>query len=283
MDFIKTIDLIKKYHIQTKKKYGQNFLIDENIINKIIDSSSIDKDTGVIEIGPGLGSLTNILINKAKKVLCYEIDTNLVDILNKEYKKDNLIIINTDFLKVDLKNDINNYLKDCKKIIVIGNLPYYITTPILMKLFEIEEIKEYTLMMQKEVALRILAKPNTKEYSSLSIITQIKSEINKVLNVSKNVFIPKPEVESIVLNFKINPDRYNISNLDEFEVFLRNSFSQKRKTLLNNLYTSYNINKEELIKFLNLNNYNINIRAEEISINDFINLFNKFKGTYTNY
>ena len=283
MDFIKTIDLIKKYHIQTKKKYWQNFLIDENIINKIIDSSSIDKDTGVIEIGPGLGSLTNILINKAKKVLCYEIDTNLVDILNKEYKKDNLIIINTDFLKVDLKNDINNYLKDCKKIIVIGNLPYYITTPILMKLFEIEEIKEYTLMMQKEVALRILAKPNTKEYSSLSIITQIKSEINKVLNVSKNVFIPKPEVESIVLNFKINPDRYNISNLDEFEVFLRNSFSQKRKTLLNNLYTSYNINKEELIKFLNLNNYNINIRAEEISINDFINLFNKFKGTYTNY
>lgn len=283
MDFIKTIDLIKKYHIQTKKKYGQNFLIDENIINKIIDSSSIDKDTGVIEIGPGLGSLTNILINKAKKVLCYEIDTNLVDILNKEYKKDNLIIINTDFLKVDLKNDINNYLKDCKKIIVIGNLPYYITTPILMKLFEIEEIKEYTLMMQKEVALRILAKPNTKEYSSLSIITQIKSEINKVLNVSKNVFIPKPEVESIVLNFKINPDRYNISNLDEFEVFLRNSFSQKRKTLLNNLYTSYNINKEELIKFLNLNNYNINIRAEEISINDFINLFNKFNETYTNY
>ncbi len=257
-----------------KKKFGQNFIVDENIINSIIKLSNIDKDTLVIEVGPGAGSLTYKLCEVSKNVLCYEIDDSLKDILSSNLKKyDNVDVIYNDFLKIDVKNDLKKY--NYKKLYLVANLPYYITTPIITKIIDDDiNIDKIVVMVQKEVGDRFAAKPGSKDYSSLSIFLSYYFDIKKILNVSKNVFIPKPNVDSIVVEFNKKNNLIELKNKELFFKLVRDSFTQKRKTLRNNL-KNYNLdNIENTLKKYNMD---LSIRAEAIPIEIFIDISNNYE------
>ena len=263
--------LLEKYGFNFKKMYGQNFIIDENIINNIINKSQVDKDTMVIEIGPGAGSLTYKLSKFAKNVLCYEIDNTLSNILNDVLKdNDNIEIIFGDFLKSNIKNDLQKY--DYKKLYVVANLPYYITTPIIMKIIEDNiNIDKIVVMVQKEVGNRFKAKPGSRDYNSLSVFIDYFFEVNKLIDVSRNVFLPKPNVDSIVIELKKRENKLTIKNEKIFFKLIKDSFKQKRKTIRNNL-KDYDLDKIELV--LKKHNMNLSTRAEQISIEIFIEISN---------
>jgi len=254
-----------------KKNFGQNFIIDENIINSIIKKSEVDKNTLVIEIGPGAGSLTYKLCESAKNVLCYEIDTTLQEILTENLKDyNNYEIIYQDFLKANVIEDIKKY--NYEKLYVVANLPYYITTPIIMKLVEDDiNVDKIVVMVQKEVGNRFKAEPGTKDYSSLSVFLKYYFQVSKLLDVSKNVFIPKPNVDSIVVEFKKKEHLLNVNNKQIFFNLIRDSFKQKRKTLRNNL-KGYDLEKIEEV--LNKHNMDLSIRAEQISLEIFVEISN---------
>lgn len=254
-----------------KKKYGQNFIVDENIINSIIDKSHIDNETLVIEIGPGAGSLTDKLTQKAKYVLCYEIDEKLKPILEKNiFKNNNLEIIFKDFLESNVKEDIKKY--NYEKLYVIANLPYYITTPIIIKLIEDDlNVDKIVVMVQKEVGDRFKATPGSKDYSSLSVFLGYYYNIKKLMDVSRNVFIPKPNVDSIVVEFSKKNSLLYLKDTQTFYKLIRDSFKQKRKTLKNNL-KDYNLIKiEETLKKYN---FDLTVRAEQLPIEVFIDISN---------
>lgn len=263
-------ELLDKHGFSLKKMFGQNFIIDENIINSIINVSDIDSDTLVIEIGPGAGSLTYKLSESAKEVLCYEIDTTLKDVLNETLKDSNNVkIIYNDFLKENVNEELKNH--DYKKLYLVANLPYYITTPIIVKIIEDNiNIDKIVVMVQKEVGDRFKAIPNTKDYGSLSIFLNYYFNVRKVLNISKNVFIPKPNVDSIVVEFT-KKDRIPLKNEKLFFKLIRDSFKQKRKTLRNNL-KGYNL--ELIEEVLKKYNFDLSVRAEQLDINIFIDIAN---------
>lgn len=262
---------MEKYGFNLKKMYGQNFIIDENIINNIINGANIDKDTLVIEIGPGAGSLTYKLGQSAKQVLCYEIDTTLKDLLQENLKDlNNVDIIFKDFLQANVLEDIKNY--DYKKLYVVANLPYYITTPIIIKFIEEEiPVDKIVVMVQKEVGDRFKAKPNSKDYNSLSIYLNYYFDVKKLLDVSKNVFIPKPNVDSIVVEFSKKDKLFELKNSKLFFKLVKDSFNQKRKTLKNNL-REYDLQKIEEV--LNKYNYDLSVRAEQLPIEVFVDISN---------
>ena len=262
-------ETLSKNNFNCKKKFGQNFIVDKNIIDNIIKKSEIDKDTLVIEIGPGAGSLTSELGKFAGNVLAYEIDTSLKDIL-KENILDNTKVIYEDFLKRNVLEDIKKY--EYKKLYVVANLPYYITTPIIVKIIEDNiPVDKMVLMVQKEVGNRFKAKPNSKEYNSLSIFLNYYFDINKILDVSRNVFIPKPNVDSIVVMFTRKEKLY-VKDEKLFFKLIRDSFKQKRKTLRNNLK---NYDLEKIEKVLNNHNMDLSVRAEAIPIEIFIEIANE--------
>ena len=254
-----------------KKKFGQNFIIDENVINNIVDKSKIDKETLVIEIGPGAGSLTYGLATKAKNVLCYEIDTTLKDILNSNLSDfSNVDVIYEDFLKVDVNNELKKY--DYNKLYVVANLPYYITTPIILKLIEDKiPVDKIVVMVQKEVGDRFKAKPGTKDYGSLSIFLKYYFEVNKILDVSRNVFMPKPNVDSIVVEFKKVNSKIDVKNEELFFKIVKESFTQKRKTLRNNL-KGYDL--EKINEVLAKHGYDLSVRADQLTIEVFADIAN---------
>lgn len=252
-----------------KKKYGQNFIIDKNIIYSIINKSDIDKDTLVIEIGPGAGALTTELGKVAKNVIAYEIDTSLKEIL-KDKISDNTKIIYQDFLKANVLEDIKEY--NYQKLYVVANLPYYITTPIIIKLIEERiPVDKIVVMVQKEVGNRFKARPNTKEYNSLSIFLNYYFNVKKIMDVSRNVFNPKPNVDSIVVMFDKKEAKLKLKNEETFFKLIKDSFKQKRKTLKNNL-KDYDLQKVEEI--LKKHNMDLTIRAEAISLEIFVEIAN---------
>ena len=270
-----TKSVVKKYDFKFKKKYGQNFIADENIINSIIKKSNIDKDTLVIEIGPGCGSLTYNLCLNAKNVLCYEIDETLKEVLEDNLKQfDNVDIKFKDFLKCNIKEDIKKY--NYKKLYVVANLPYYITTPILMHLIDENiSIDKIVIMVQKEVGNRFKAQVGSKEYNSLSIYLNYYFDIKKLIDVSRNVFIPIPNVDSIVLEFIKKEKTIYLKDKNTFFKLVKDSFKQKRKTLKNNL-KGYPTEKIEFI----LKKYNLDLsaRAEQVSIDIFAEISNSLRG-----
>lgn len=268
---IKFKEKMEKYNFNLKKMFGQNFIIDENIINNIIKSSDIDKDTLIIEIGPGAGSLTFKLSQYSKNVLCYEIDTTLKELLEDNLQEcKNVDIIFKDFLKANVLDDIKKY--DYKKLYVVANLPYYITTPIIVKFIEDNiPVDKIVVMVQKEVGDRFKAKPNTKEYNSLSIYLNYYFDVKKILDISKNVFIPKPNVDSIVIEFTKKDNKYNLKDEKLFFNLVKDSFTQKRKTIKNNL-KNYNLQKiEEVLKKYN---FDLSARAEQLPIEVFVDIAN---------
>ena len=262
-------ELLNEKKFTFKKKYGQNFIIDENIIKSIVTKANVDKDTLVIEIGPGAGSLTSVLANNAKNVLCYEVDETLNNVLKENLKDyNNVKVIYADFLKVNVLSDIKKY--KYKKLYVVANLPYYITTPIIIKLINDKlPLDKVVVMVQKEVGDRIKAMPGSKEYGSLTVYLNYYFKVKKLLDVSKNVFMPKPKVDSIVLEFTKHNSKKNVNNEQLLFNIIRDSFKQKRKTLRNNL-KEYNLNIIE--KELKKVGFDLSVRAEQLSLDIFIDI-----------
>ncbi len=275
----RTSEIIKHHQFSFKKSLGQNFLIDVNILRKIIAFTGINKDSGVIEIGPGIGSLTEQLAIHAGKVIAYELDGRLLPILNETLKKyDNVDIVHLDFLKVDLQKVKATDFADYKKVHIIANLPYYVTTPILFHILEqYTFIENITVMLQKEVATRIAAQPNTKEYGSLSIAVQYYAHAKLLMDVPKTVFIPQPNVTSSILQLEIrNQPLVNVKDESLFFRIVQASFSHRRKTILNNLHKNFNGNytKEEIDQLLHCVHINSTRRGESLSIEEFASLAN---------
>jgi len=271
-------DLLYKNQFRIKKHLGQNFLKDRNILHKIVSEAKIGNNTGVIEVGPGLGSLTEFLLIDAKIVLAYEIDQDLIPILNERFKGSNSFhLLSKDILDVNIDDDINQYLFDCQEIVVVANLPYYITTPILMRFLETSlKVDRMILMMQSEVAMRVTSKPATKDYNALTVVINYRAETKYLFKVPKTVFVPEPNVDSAIvqINIKKQIDNRPMNEPFFFEM-VHKCFTQRRKTLLNNLREAYpQYNREFWEQILKNNGFLTTIRAEALSINDFILLSN---------
>jgi len=258
------------YQHNFKKKFGQNFLNDENILNKIIKQAQIPGDTLIIEIGPGAGALTNKLKCVAENVLAYEIDADLQDILIDKFKNTNVDIIWDDFLNRNIKEDIKKY--NNKNIYVVANIPYYITTPIIEKIIASQiDIKKIVIMVQKEVGDRFSAKPGSKEYGSISVFLNYFFDIKELFIVSKNCFIPKPNVDSVIISLEKKENKLKVKDEKVLFKLIKDSFRFKRKNLRNNLKEYDLIKIEEILKKYNKD---LTVRAETISLEVFIELAN---------
>jgi 16S rRNA (adenine1518-N6/adenine1519-N6)-dimethyltransferase len=266
--------LLEKYQLSAKKHLGQNFLADDEYLERITSSGNLDLKTGVIEIGTGLGSLTSFLVRKAGYVLGYEIDSDMVRILEENLKAENLSIIHEDFLKADVEADIKHYLGGFERIVVVGNLPYYITTAILIKILEDRlPVEGMIVMMQKEVADRISGKPDTKDYNSLSVLIQYYTSVKKLFDVPGDAFIPHPDVTSTVVQLQMKKEIcLKPVNEDFFLRINRIIFGQRRKTLANNLNKGLNVEKSILQKVLSENGIDSGVRAESLSVDEIIKL-----------
>lgn len=275
-----TGEIIKKYGFKMTKSLGQNFLINENILDNIIESANINNNDVVLEIGTGIGTLTQRLCEKAKKVIAVEIDKNLIPILNETLSDyNNITIINKDILKTDINEELKN-LSIHQKIKVVANLPYYITTPIIMKVLEDKvDVDCMVLMLQKEVADRMNAIPSTKDYGSLSIAVQYYCDTSIVCKVPKSSFIPEPNVDSLVLKLVVNEKRkVDIEDEDLFFKIVRGSFSKRRKTILNSLSNYEDLgDKEKIQKLLEISEIDSKRRGETLSIYEFANLAKNYK------
>lgn len=261
-NYTTTKAIMDKYNFNLKKKFGQNFIVDENTLNRIIEVSNVTVQDDVVEIGPGIGALTQRLCDNAHSVIAFEIDDTLIPILNNELDYDNFTLVHQDFLKVDFSKylDLNNSYK------VVANLPYYITTPILFRLVESEYMfDKIYVMMQKEVGERICASPSTKDYNALSVILQYHYDVKTVLDISRNIFVPKPNVDSVIVSL-IKKDG-KIKDIEGFRTFVKACFTQKRKNLRNNV-KDYEI--EDILQDFG---YTLQDRAEKISVEDFINIY----------
>lgn len=270
--------IMNQYHIKANKALGQNFLINEEVIKTIVDSSQIKQEDLVIEIGPGLGTLTKYLLEKAGKVVCVELDKKMLRILEDRFSiYQNFELINQDVLKVDLKHLIQRKKKNTniKSVKIVANLPYYITTPIIMKLLEEElPLESITVMIQKEVADRLIAIPGERETGSITYSVYYYAEAQGILEVPNASFIPEPEVTSKVI--KLNIRKIPPVKVEKKEIMFRIikcAFMQRRKTLLNALVnTNVFRNKEEGVEILKKLNLNINIRPEKLSLEDYANI-----------
>lgn len=271
-----TIEVLQKYHFNFQKKFGQNFLIDPNVLERIMDAAEITGEDCVLEIGPGIGTMTQYLCERARHVISVEIDKNLIPILEDTLAAyDNKTIINEDILKVDMNRLAEEY-NGGKPMKVVANLPYYITTPIIMGLFENKvPLKSITIMVQKEVADRMQEEPGTKDYGALSLAVQYYARPEIVANVPPNCFIPRPNVGSAVIRLT----RYEVPPVtvkDEKKMFelIRASFNQRRKTLVNGLGNARNLNlsKDRITKALEEMGLSPMVRGETLSLDQFARL-----------
>lgn len=265
--------ILNKYNLTANKGYGQNFLIDEAIIESIIEKADVSKDDLIIEIGPGLGNLTYPLLEKAGKVICIELDPNMINVLKERFSLySNFELINNDVLKVDINELINK--EHFKKAKVVANLPYYITTPIIMKLLEEKlNLESITVMVQKEVAERLAQKPGAKDTSAITYSINYYTNPEIIINVPKESFIPIPKVDSSVLQLKIlSEPKVKVEDENLFFKIVKAAFMQKRKTLLNSLSNSGLISKENIQKMLLDLNLDLKIRAEQLTLEDYKNI-----------
>jgi len=274
----KGINKLKEEGFRFKKSLGQNFLTDHNIIEKIIKVAGIDKNTNVIEIGPGAGALTKQLVNNAQYVLAYEIDNKLVNYLQEKFSdEDNIRILAQDFLTAKVEDDLTT-LPPAEKTMVVANLPYYITTPIIFKLLEYKGIfTKLVVMVQKEVALRMGAMPNTKDYGVLTLNLSYATEVKIEFIVPRNVFVPAPEVDSAIVSLTFLPKtRVTVRDEELFFAVIKASFANRRKTILNNLANNLlnNLNKVEISELLETALIDPKRRGESLTINEFANLAN---------
>lgn len=273
----RTQAILKKHGFTFKKSLGQNFLIDQNILHNIVEAADLTSASGAVEIGPGIGSLTEQLAQTAEKVVAFEIDGRLLPVLEETLSPyDNVSIIHDDVLKSDVKGVLQDHFRDDQDVMVVANLPYYVTTPILMGLLEQQlPIRGIVCMIQKEVAERITASPGTKAYGSLSIAAQYFAEAEIAFTVPTSVFIPQPNVESsvVVLTLRDKPP-VEVSDVAFFFDVVRASFAQRRKTLRNNLMNnlSISIDKDTLMEAFEAADIDPGRRGETLSIEEFAQL-----------
>lgn len=263
--------LLKKYKLKANKSLGQNFLINQQIIDDIVKVANVNEDDLIIEIGPGLGSLTSKLADNAKKVIAIELDQNMIEILKERFSLyKNVEIIHGDIMKVDLKELIGEE----KKVKIVANLPYYITTPIVMKLLE-ENLKmeSITVMVQKEVGERFCAIPGGKEYGAITVSINYYSDSKIVLEVPKDNFNPIPEVDSCVVQLKLKENHIELKDKKLFFKLIKIAFSQRRKNIGNSL-TGIGMTKQEVKEMLEALGLDINLRAENLSINQYAQIAN---------
>ncbi len=270
--------ILKKYNITANKKLGQNFLISDEVINEIINASEVNKTDLVIEIGPGLGTLTSKLLEKAGKVIAIELDTKMLKILqDRFFLYKNFVLLNADVLKVDLNTLIAENKGELNNVKIVANLPYYITTPIVMKLLEEKiPVDSITVMVQKEVADRLTALPGEKLSGAITYTVNYYAEASKIIFVDRNNFIPAPEVDSEVIKLKIRQEpAVNVKNEEVFFRLIKESFSHRRKTLVNGLENSGMFkDKEQIKQLLEKMDLETNVRGENLSINQFAELSN---------
>lgn len=275
---IRTRAILEKYSFSFKKSLGQNFLIDPNILTRIADHAGLTENTGTIEIGPGIGALTEHLARRSKKAVAFEIDQRLLPILKETLSPyPNVEIVHQDILKADVKQVMEEKLQGIKDVMVVANLPYYVTTPIIMKLLEEKlPIRGIVVMLQKEVAERISASPGTKDYGSLSIAVQYYTTAEIVMTVPKTVFVPQPNVDSAIIRLTIREKPpVEMINEDFFFQVIKLSFAQRRKTILNNLTNGLpdgKEKKESIVNALNLANIDPSRRGETLSIEEYARL-----------
>ncbi|OFL49520.1 MULTISPECIES: 16S rRNA (adenine(1518)-N(6)/adenine(1519)-N(6))-dimethyltransferase RsmA [unclassified Nosocomiicoccus] len=281
----RTKEIVEKYNFSTKKSLGQNFLIDRNIIQEVLKKARINDDIGVIEVGPGIGSLTEQLAKVAKKVVAFEIDDRLIPVLNDTLSPyDNIKIIHEDVLQADIGKVIKEEFSDVKEVIVVANLPYYITTPILMNfLMYHKEISRFYTMMQKEVGERLSASPSSKSYGSLSIAIQYYTEAKIIQNVPKTVFMPPPNVDSIVVELvrHENPP-VKVDDEETFFKLTRGAFVMRRKTIYNNyqsLFKDGKKKKEDILAMLEAAEIDPKRRGESLSIQEYARIYESFKNS----
>lgn len=271
-----TIAVLQKYGFNFQKKFGQNFLVDQHILEKIVAASEIGKDDCVLEVGPGIGTMTQYLAENAGKVIAVEIDDHLIPILKDTLSAyDNVTVIHNDILKVDVRKLCDEY-NGGKPIKVVANLPYYITTPIIMGLFESHvPLSSITIMVQKEVADRMQVGPGTKDYGALSLAVQFYAKPEIIANVPPGCFIPKPNVGSAVIRLT-RYEKPPVETQDEKRMFaiIRAAFNQRRKTLVNALSNAgiYNINKEKTVQALEEMKLSSTIRGEALTLAQFAHL-----------
>ena len=278
---VKTKNIMRKFGIVANKRYGQNFLIDDNILENIVIAADITAEDLVIEIGPGLGNLTEYILSKARYAILVEIDSKMIDVLEDRFKDyNNYSLINEDILKVN----IDSLVKDIetkndfkfRKVKVVANLPYYITTPIIFKLLENENtISDITVMVQKEVAQRMVAKPKSKDFGILTLMVKYFSNAKIEIIVPNSSFIPEPGVESAVINLK-KIRKYDVVNEKLFFELIHKAFAQRRKKMVNSLYATNfnNMSKQDIEKLFQKSSISLNTRAEELTIEEFIKISN---------
>ena len=275
-----TIAVLQRYGFNFQKKYGQNFLIDTHVLDKIIGAAQIGPDDFVLEIGPGIGTMTQYLAEAAREVIAVEIDTKLIPILQDTLKEyDNVTVLNEDILKVDIRK-IAEEKNGGKPIKVVANLPYYITTPIIMGLFESEvPLDSITVMVQKEVADRMQVGPGTKDYGALSLAVQYYARPQIIANVPPNCFMPRPKVGSAVIQLvRYEEPPVQVDNEKLMFRLIRASFNQRRKTLVNGLKNSQELDfsKEEIEKAMAETGIPVNVRGEALTLAEFADLANAF-------
>ena len=283
-DYSVTKAVLERHGFTFKKSFGQNFLTDTNILQKIVDTAEIDDQVNVIEIGPGIGALTEFLAERAAEIMAFEIDHRLVPILADTLRDfDNVTVVNEDILKVDLAQHIQNFKNPDLPIKVVANLPYYITTPILMHLIESGiPFSEFVVMMQREVADRISAQPNTKAYGSLSIAVQYYMTAKVAFIVPRTVFVPAPNVDSAILKMVRRPEpAVAVEDEKFFFKVSKASFTHRRKTLWNNLTGYFGKTdeiKDKLTKALDQAGLSPSVRGEALGLEEFASLADALKG-----
>lgn len=271
-----TMEVVKKHGFRFNKSLGQNFLIDDNIIDSIIKGSNVKRGDRVIEVGPGIGTLTREIANIAEKILAIEIDKNLIPVLEDTMKSyDNFRVVNEDIMKADINSLIDKYL-DNKPVKLIANLPYYITTPIIMKFLEENvNVTDIVVMVQKEVAERMNAKPGGKDFGALSVAVQYYCDTEIIAKVPRHMFVPQPNVDSIVIALRVRENKkYNVDNEELFFKIVKAAFGQRRKTLLNSLTSMGIFEKSKVLDILRISQIDEKRRGETLSLDEFSILSN---------
>ena len=265
-------NILKENNFTFKKQFGQNFISDKNLLKAIVREGGIEPTDEVLVIGPGAGSLTEELLNSAKKVVSYEIDRDLIPILTEKFSSyNNFKLINMDIMKEDIR-DIESHFEG--EYVLVANLPYYITSPIIFKFLKsATRLKSLYIMVQKEVGERMCASKSSKDYGVFSVIVDSYSypEITRI--VPRKMFYPEPNVDSCMIKLSIDKDKYKINDRAAFENFIKASFAMRRKKLSNNLESVLNIKKSKIEEILSLLDFNPSVRAEELATSDFITIF----------
>ncbi len=266
-------DNLKKNNFNFNKKFGQNFIFDKNLLNAIIEQSGICKDDDVLEIGPGAGTLTRVIANKAKKVVSYEIDQNLKPILEENLQGlQNSVVIFKDALKEDLEQIEQNFEGEYS---LVANLPYYITTPLIFKFLKSQKVKSMCIMVQKEVGDRLIADCKSPNYGAISVILDFYGDVKILRQVPRRMFVPAPNVDSCVVQITINKNKFN-ADAGLFEMVVKSAFSNRRKTLANNFATDFAISKQQVYEMLKSINLPELARGDSLSTNDFVQITNFF-------